>query len=387
MNKSYFETLFSRYKQTQLEGRYITDEHLNSVYETLRISSDKIHLGVSVLNQPIIGFKFGTGKIRILIWSQMHGNESTTTKSLIDFIAFLKSETEDSKSILDRFSFFIIPMLNPDGAKLYTRENANGIDLNRDFLNLSQPESNILMQTFHDFKPDYCLNLHDQRSIYGVGKKLKSATVSFLSPAYNEHRDVNETRLKAMQMIVEMKKTLSAFIPRQLGRYDDSYNRNCAGDTFQSLGVPTVLFEAGHFQGDYHREETRFFIFIALFSGISSINENDIVFNVNEDYMKIPQNNPCFFDIVYRNIKIRYENSELITNFAVQYSEIVESTVWKQKAKIVSIGDLRNFKGHIEVDAKNELFNSTQGNFPLINQNADFYLGNDIKVVNGLIKS
>ncbi|MFY8187172.1 MAG: M14 family metallopeptidase [Flavobacterium sp.] len=386
MNKSYFESLFSQYKQSQIEGRYITQEHLNSVYESLKMASEKIQLGVSVLNEPIFGFQFGHGTTKILIWSQMHGNESTTTKSLIDFIAFLKSATDDSKMFLSRFTFFIIPMLNPDGAKLYTRENANGIDLNRDFLNLSQPESNFLMRAFHSFKPDFCLNLHDQRSIYGVGKKMKSATVSFLSPAFNAQRDVNETRLKAMQMIVAMKKSLSAFIPNQIGRYDDSYNRNCAGDTFQSFGVPTILFEAGHFQDDYLREKTRFFIFIALISGISSINENDIVSNIIADYMKIPQNNPCFFDIVYRNIKIRYENSDLITNFAAQYSEEISSHGWLQKAKIVSIGDLRNFKGHVEIDAQNQLFNSIEGNFPFINQNADFYLGNSTEIVNGLIK-
>jgi hypothetical protein len=123
-----------------------------------------------------------------------------------------------------------------------------------------------------------------------------------------------------------------------------------------------------------------------LISGISSINENDIVGNIIADYMKIPQNNPCFFDIVYRNIKIRYENSDLITNFAAQYSEEISSHGWMQKAKIVSIGDLRNFKGHVEIDAQNQLFNSIEGNFPFINQNADFYLGNSTEIVNGLIK-
>jgi murein tripeptide amidase MpaA len=35
-------------------------------------------------------------------------------------------------------------MLNPDGAKTYTRENANKVDLNRDSQDLTQPESKIL---------------------------------------------------------------------------------------------------------------------------------------------------------------------------------------------------------------------------------------------------
>ena len=62
------------------------------------------------------------------------------------------------------------------------------------------------------------------------------------------------------------------------------------GDTFQSLGVPTILFEAGHFPGDYQREKTRKFVFLALISGLQHIYENVIVNNKTEDYLRIPQN-------------------------------------------------------------------------------------------------
>ena len=65
--------------------------------------------------------------------------------------------------------------------------------------------------------------------------------------------------------------------------------------------------------------------------------------------------------------------------------EIV-SNKWTLKAKIVSMGDLRNFKGHVEIDAKELIFDSKEGKLPFINQNADFMLGNNIEIVNGLIK-
>jgi hypothetical protein len=39
------------------------------------------------------------------------------------------------------------------------------------------------------------------------------------------------------------------------------------------------LFEAGHFEGDYQREITRKYIFIALISSFITLNENDIVSN------------------------------------------------------------------------------------------------------------
>ena len=50
------------------------------------------------------------------------------------------------------------------------------------------------------------------------------------------------------------------------------------------------------------------------------------------------------------------------------------------------MGDLRNFKGHVEIDAKELIFDSKEGKLPFINQNADFMLGNNIEIVNGLIK-
>ena len=59
-------------------------------------------------------------------------------------------------------------MLNPDGATLYTRANANAVDLNRDSQDLTQPARRVLRATFERFKPDYCFNLHDQRTIFGT---------------------------------------------------------------------------------------------------------------------------------------------------------------------------------------------------------------------------
>ena len=283
--------LHQQQKEPLLFGRYITLEHI----EPLLSKYGAEVISQSVLGKPIYKLQLGIGKTRILMWSQMHGNESTTTKALFDFINFLHSDTKESNSFLENFTFCMLPMLNPDGAELYTRENANEIDLNRDAQNLSQPESVILRKTFEDFKPDYCYNLHDQRTIYGAGETGNSATVSFLAPAFNENRDINNVRIKAMNLIVAMNKTLQKFIPNQVGRFDDSFNLNCIGDTFQYLNVPTILFEAGHFAADYEREITRKYIFIALVSGIKFFYENDIVLNEIDDYLKISQNKVVFF--------------------------------------------------------------------------------------------
>ena len=371
--------LHQQYKEESIFGRYITLEHI----EPLILKHQAKIIGQSVLGKPIYKLQFGTGKTKILMWSQMHGNEATTTKALFDFINFLHSNTKESNAVLDNFTFCMLPMLNPDGAKLYTRENANEIDLNRDAQNLSQPESVVLRKTFEAFQPYYCYNLHDQRTIYGAGDNGDSATVSFLAPAFNENRDINEVRIKAMNVIVAMNTTLQQFIPNQVGRFDDSFNLNCVGDTFQYLNVPTILFEAGHFANDYEREITRKYIFIALVSGIKFLHENDIVLNEIGDYLKIPQNKVVFYDFVYKNVKINYDSNKKIINFAAQFKEVLNNEKVTFEAEIAQVDNLENYFGHVEIDAKGETYTDGESNFPILEKKANFYLGESIKIVNG----
>ena len=315
----------------------------------------------------------------------MHGNESTTTKALFDFLNVLNGDASFAKKLLQSFTFCTIPMLNPDGAKLYTRENANAIDLNRDSKNLTQPETRIIREVFENFEPDFCFNLHDQRTIFGVGDTGKPATLSFLAPAYNVAREINKTRLQAINLIAGIAAVLEPFIPGQIGRFDDSFNGNCIGDTFQSLGVPTVLFEAGHFQNDYHREQTRKYVFMSLISSFKILDENDIDANRLGKYLSIPQNKVVFYDFLYKNVKINYDGIEIITNFAAQYKEELIDNQICFNAYIVHISELDNYFGHFEFDAKEACYLDDTDNIPRLNQKANFYLDNKIKFVNGLV--
>ena len=379
------EQLFDQNKEQSLQGRYITLDSIESLLNKLNTNNQLEIIGKSVLEKPIYKYQIGTGKTKILLWSQMHGNESTTTKGLFDFLNVLHNGSELAQELLEAFTFCCIPMLNPDGAKLYTRANANNVDLNRDSQDLSQPESRVLRVTFESFKPDFCFNLHDQRTIFGVSDTGKPATVSFLAPAYNEAREINDSRLKAINLIAGINRVLQQYIPGQIGRFDDSFNINCIGDTFQYLGVPTVLFEAGHFPNDYHREVTRKYIFMALISSFKILNENVIVVNEFDNYLSIPQNKVVFYDFIYKNIKINYDGIEIITNFAAQYKEeLIENQVCFN-AYIAKIDELDDYFGHVEYDAKGALYKDNRNNIPELDQKADFYLENNSKFVNGLM--
>ena len=381
------EVAFNQNKEQSIQGRYLTLDHIQPVLNRLNTNNQLQVIGQSVLGKPIYEYQIGHGAKRVFLWSQMHGNESTTTKGMFDFVNLLHSESYLAKQFLNHFTFCWIPILNPDGATLYTRANANGVDLNRDSQDISQPESQVLRATFERFKPDFCFNLHDQRTIFGVANTGKPATMSFLAPSYNEEREVNESRLKAINVIAGINEVLQQFIPGQVGRFDDSFNINCIGDTFQYLGVPTILFEAGHFPNDYEREQTRKFVFISLVTAFKVISENDIVTNRMEDYLNISQNNPVFCDFLYKNVKINYDCNEKSINFASQYKEELIGGRICFNAYINQIDNLENCFGHCEYDAQGALYTDDYNNIPKLDQKANFYLNNDIKFVNGLVKN
>lgn len=382
-----FINAFSQYKESSISGRYITNKHIEPLLRKLCNDFKVDIIGQSVKNKPIYSVKFGSGKKKIFMWSQMHGNESTTTKALFDLFNFLSSNEDDAKIIKENFTLLIIPILNPDGAEAYTRVNANEIDLNRDSVDLSQPESQLLRKTFENFKPDYCFNLHDQRTIFAAGETRNPATVSFLSPAYNEEREYNECRLKAVDVIMAMNDELQKYIPNQVGRFDDSFNLNCIGDRFQSLGVPTILFEAGHYQDDYQREETRKYIFISYLAALQSIYSNVMAEENLTRYLNIPQNKSVFYDFLYKNIKINSESLDIISNFAAHYREILQGDLIEFEAYIVEVGNNISNYGHIEFDGEGGIYSDDLNNIPEINKKADFFINNNIVFVNGMRKN
>jgi len=287
-------------KQHEINERYITNFRLESLLEILNKDIFKVSVaGKSVLQKNIYRVDFGTGNFKILLWSQMHGNETTTTKSVFNFLE--KLNANKNADWLNFFSFTFLPILNPDGAEAFTRVNANKIDLNRDSVDLSQPESKLLRSIFNEVKPNLALNMHDQRSIFSVGSNANPATLSFLAPAFNEICDINNVRTFAMQLIANMNDVLKNHAPDDIGRFDDSFNINCIGDMFTHLNVPTILFEAGFASNDYQRKKAEKLVDISLETLLNSIVSQEYKKFSVDDYLKISENEKNFVDLIIEN--------------------------------------------------------------------------------------
>lgn len=346
MENRFSEIDYSRFKEQGISGRYVFLENIEPFLKKLS-SKFKIKVeGFSEENQPLYSITYGKGDFKILMWSQMHGNESTTTKAIFDLLNFLNAADDlDSKITLK-----ILPMLNPDGALRYTRENANGVDLNRDALNKSQIEIKTLFSVFEDFKPDLCLNMHDQRSIFSAGKTSNPAVVSFLAPAADENKSVPANRAYAMQLIAVMSDFLQNEIPDKVGRYSDDFNPNCLGDTFQSMGVPAILFEAGHIGDDYERENTRMYLFMALWYLFNKVLNNDKNLPLLETYFVIPENQKLFYDLIIKDANVGNE----VMDIAVQFEEKLSNHSIQFIPKVANYGDLSSYFSHKTIDAQSK---------------------------------
>ena len=135
-----------------------------------------------------------------------------------------------------------------------------------------------------------------------------------------------------------------------ISRYDDAFNEQCIGDTFTSLGTPTLLFEAGHYPGDYQRQHTRKYIYESLCITLDLIAHarwNTIDHN---QYFDIPENKTSFADIVLQNGHSEGQNSDLPLNFKEQLIDGQISFI----PKPISEGYASSYFGHKTYDLRNE---------------------------------
>jgi hypothetical protein len=105
--------------------------------------------------------KFGDFKVPFFINASIHGGEVTGVDAamrLIEKLAY--SDEPEVQEILDNLIVLINVVQNPDGRIMGTRGNANGIDINRDFITQSQPETRATVKVYTEWNPMVVLDLH-----------------------------------------------------------------------------------------------------------------------------------------------------------------------------------------------------------------------------------
>jgi hypothetical protein len=392
-SKKLFEEIFlshGNFSETKLKSDFITYSELVQVLGRIRKSNffKTETLGQSVEGRDIFSISFGSGETHILAWSQMHGDEPTATAALFDLINFFNANDSFSdfrENLLNKITFHFVPMVNPDGAEKFTRENGFNIDLNRDALRLESYESKLLWDYTEKIKPEFGFNLHDQNSYYTAGRSKKYSTISLLAPPIDHVKSINYTRERSMQVICRINEALAGFIPGQTARYNDDHEPRSFGDNFTKNGISSILIESGYYKNDFKKEFVRKLNFIALISAFNTIAERDFERIDYKEYFSIPENQQLLFDLLLRNLTLSYKGKSFKIDIGInrKKSMDLDSKKFFYKGTIAEIGDLSIYNGIEEYDMTG--FTIDAINMPVVDEPANLYFAGktELKIING----
>lgn len=310
-------------------------------------------VGRSYSNREIYQVEFGTGPLRVFMWSQMHGDEPTATSALIDMFTVLQNNRDKDwvKKIESTMTLRAVPMLNPDGSEVYLRRNTQGLDINRDALNLKSPEANLLKKLRDEWSPEIGFNLHNQQGLTAAGPTNKQAAISFLVVYGDAEKTTSPGHERNKRLASAMTLALNNFITGHIGRYDDEFTSTAFGDNFSAWGTPVILIETGALHG----KDEMFLVkmnFIAFLTSLTSLADGSEKSFSPANYELLPNNSSGrIAHFVFRNASIinRKQPSEITTgdiaaNTERRRAEFTQPTIIKR------IGSLNDLSGLEEYD-------------------------------------
>ncbi len=263
-------------------------------------------VGFSSASREIYQVEWGTGPLKVMMWSQMHGDEPTATPALIDMFTVLQRNRDKEwvKQIEKTMTLRAVPMLNPDGADLFIRRNIQGIDINRDALDLKTPEARILKSLRDTWEPEIGFNLHNQNALTAAGRTNKQAAISFLVVYGDPEKTETEGHVRNKRLVAAMTQALQNFITGHIGRYGDEWTPTAFGDNFSAWGTPTILIETG----GLHREDEMYLVkmnFIAFLTALKALADGSEKSFSPANYDLIPRNaGGQLMNVIIRNATV-----------------------------------------------------------------------------------
>jgi hypothetical protein len=316
-------------------------------------------IGASVEGRTLHHVWLGRGPLRVLLWSQMHGDEPTATVALFDVLNYLQANRAEPHVVrlLDRLTLHVLPMLNPDGAEVPQRRNAQGIDINRDALLLQTPEGRALKSLRDRLNPPIGFNLHNQNwrtSVRGTGRP---AAMSLLAVAFDEPRSDNPGRVLAKKVAGVIRDAVEPLAPGMLGRYDDEFEVRAFGDNLTKWGTSVVLIETGPYPGpDPDRALVRM-NFVALLTALDALASGRADRGSIERYESLPLNDSNLLHTVVRGATIVTGTgvAPFLGDIGIGATRVVREQGGERRvrwnARIEDLGDLRVFGALETIDA------------------------------------
>jgi hypothetical protein len=310
---------------------------LDSVVRSPALSAEEV--GRSLQGRAIRAVTFGRGETVVLLWSQMHGDESTATMALADIMRFFAAAEGNSlrERLAGALRVVMVPMLNPDGAELFQRENAAGIDVNRDARRLATPEARALKALRDRIRPAFGFNLHDQGARTLAGRAGPQAAIALLAPPSDEAGGYDATRARARLVAATIASVLARELAGRVAKYDDTFNPRAFGDLMQRWGTSTVLIESGALPGDPEKQRLRALNVVAILSALDGIATGSYAAVGPGPYDALPFNARVPYDVLVLGGHLVLDSaSTLPADLALTYDDAVART----GARLRDVGDL-----------------------------------------------
>jgi hypothetical protein len=269
----------------------------------------------------------------------MHGDESTASMALADIFRFLAEANSDvlRQRLQRELTVVFIPMLNPDGAEVFQRENAVGIDVNRDARRQVTPEARTLKKVHESFKPQFGFNLHDQNARTRVGRRGEQSGIALLAPAYDSALSYNDVRSRARLVAASLATLFAHDIPGRIAKYDDTFNPRAFGDLMQQWGTSTVLIESGALPGDPQKQKLRALNVAAILGVLDAIATRSYEAAPASAYESLPFNQGGAFDVlVMGGTLVVPGKPPLLMDIAINFDDAVA----RQRGRVRDAGDL-----------------------------------------------
>ncbi len=312
-----------------------------------------VEVGRSNANREIYQMEFGTGPLKVFFWSQMHGDEPTATSALIDMLAYLKTHPELPwvKQISEKLTIRVVPMLNPDGAEAYQRRNLQGIDINRDALDLQTPEARLLKRLRDEWQPDIGFNLHNQQELTTVGRTPLQAAISLLVVYGDAAKTTNVGHERNQRLASLIITALNKFIPGHIARYDDGFTPTAFGDNFSAWGTPVILIETGalHGKDEIYLVKMNFVAFMSVLNALADGSEST---QSTLPYLSLlGSSSGRVYNFIFRQANVLASTESPITTIAdVSVNTIRRRESFAAPNMIRQVGDLTNYFGLSEYD-------------------------------------
>ena len=307
-------------------------------------------VGRSAEGRPLRHVAWGQGDTRVLLWSQMHGDESTASMAIADLFHFLGEHPGHPlvQRLQGETTLHFLPVMNPDGAARFQRRNAQGVDVNRDARARATPEGRALHDLRERLQPDFGFNLHDQDVGTRAGDSDRGTAIALLAPAYNEAREVDAIRLRAIEVAVAIRAALEPYIAGYIAKWDDTFNPRAFGDLTAAAGVSTILVESGGIEGDPQKQRLRKLNFLALAGALDAIATGAHAGLPRALYDQLPENGRTWPDlrIIGGTLALPGQPQaklDLLVNF--------DNALLEHGGTIEDIGDLADTRARRTIDA------------------------------------